>query len=267
VSEDEHLATGWDAGTPTGDTFLRAISLSMADIGLGVALGHRTWLTDAYAGTDYRVPSGLGNLVVLLQPLPFDGWEAVLDEVEGLAAGGRGEFELFSPWPTPDLRPRGWHLHGHPPLMTRPPGPPATWPEPEGLRIVPVADERALADFERTLVESFPFTGAEPLLPGGLLGPALLDDRRWRLFVGYVGDEPVTTAGALVDHGHNSVNFVSTRAGARSRGYGEAVTWWATRADPALPAALLASDPGRPVYERMGYVAILRFTLWGLSRP
>jgi hypothetical protein len=25
---------------------------------------------------------------------------------------------------------------------------------------------------------------------------------------------------------------------------------------------LIASDPGRPVYERMGYVSLLRFTLW-----
>ena len=31
---------------------------------------------------------------------------------------------------------------------------------------------------------------------------------------------------------------------------------------PELPAALIASDLGRPVYERMGCVALVRFTLW-----
>jgi hypothetical protein len=31
---------------------------------------------------------------------------------------------------------------------------------------------------------------------------------------------------------------------------------------PEAPAALIASDLGRPVYERMGYVALVRFTLW-----
>ena len=47
-----------------------------------------------------------------------------------------------------------------------------------------------------------------------------------------------------------------------SIGYGEALTWAATCVDPSLPAVLIASDLGRPVYERMGYVATSRWTLW-----
>jgi hypothetical protein len=37
-------------------------------------------------------------------------------------------------------------------------------------------------------------------------------------------------------------------------------------ADPARPAMLIASDLGQPVYERMGYVRLTRFTLWVGSR-
>ena len=32
--------------------------------------------------------------------------------------------------------------------------------------------------------------------------------------------------------------------------------------DSSLPAVLIASDLGRPVYERMGYVAVSRWTFW-----
>ena len=48
----------------------------------------------------------------------------------------------------------------------------------------------------------------------------------------------------------------------RGKGIGEALTWAATLADPSRPAMLMASDSGRPIYERMGYIPILRLTLW-----
>jgi hypothetical protein len=53
---------------------------------------------------------------------------------------------------------------------------------------------------------------------------------------------------------------------ARRRGVGTALTWRAALADPARPAALLASDLGRGVYERMGFLPLLRFTLWSRER-
>ena len=40
------------------------------------------------------------------------------------------------------------------------------------------------------------------------------------------------------------------------------MTWAATLADPERPAVLVASDDGRPTYERMGYVAVARWTAW-----
>ena len=68
---------------------------------------------------------------------------------------------------------------------------------------------------------------------------------------------PSTVAGGVL-----GVNFVATLPHERRRGYGEAVTWRATMAEPDLPAVLLASDPGRPIYARMGYLPVTRFSLW-----
>jgi hypothetical protein len=48
----------------------------------------------------------------------------------------------------------------------------------------------------------------------------------------------------------------------RGKGYGAALTWVATLADPTLPGVLIASDPGQPVYERMGYVRLTRVSMW-----
>jgi hypothetical protein len=44
------------------------------------------------------------------------------------------------------------------------------------------------------------------------------------------------------------------------------MTWEATLAWPDLPATLIASDAGRPTYERMGYLSVVRVTLWTGAR-
>ena len=61
------------------------------------------------------------------------------------------------------------------------------------------------------------------------------------------------------------VFMVATLPDARGHGYGSALTWAATVAVPDLPAVLLASDDGRPIYERLGYEIVSRFALW--ERP
>lgn len=52
----------------------------------------------------------------------------------------------------------------------------------------------------------------------------------------------------------------------RGRGYGETMTWHATLADAEAPSMLIASDLGRPTYERMGYLTLARFTPWAGAR-
>ena len=58
------------------------------------------------------------------------------------------------------------------------------------------------------------------------------------------------------------VEWVATRPGYRGRGIGAALTWAATVARPDTPAVLVATDDGRPVYERLGYLSILRLAMW-----
>ena len=78
------------------------------------------------------------------------------------------------------------------------------------------------------------------------------DERRLRV-VGKAG----------VDHpGKGGVALELLGEDLRGRGLGAADTWAATMADPTLPAMLIASDLGRPVYERMGYLRLTRFALW-----
>ena len=83
-----------------------------------------------------------------------------------------------------------------------------------------------------------------------------------RLWIGFVDGHPVATAAAHAAAGVNDVEMIATLDGSRGRGYGAALTWAATTSDPTLPAILIASDLGRPVYERLGYAALTRWTMW-----
>jgi hypothetical protein len=72
----------------------------------------------------------------------------------------------------------------------------------------------------------------------------------------------VACSAAHVGRGCVDVEFIAAREEARGRGAGAAMTWRATLADPTLPAVLIASDAGQPVYERMGYLRVQRMTMW-----
>ena len=115
-----------------------------------------------------------------------------------------------------------------------------------------------LAVAERVLIGGYPMPGADPgnVLRSGLLNGAT---REW---LGYVDGEPASVAAARQAAGATLVEYVATLPAARGRGAGAAVTWAATLADPDRPAVLIASDDGRPAYERMGYVALERWTAW-----
>jgi hypothetical protein len=268
---DPTLRAGWEPDTPVEDSLLRRflVNWTASIEAHALPFGGRRLRRDDLAAVDLGRPSFGGNVATLLAPLFPEGVDevlAALDSFYGFAGREHsGTVVLFSPWPTPDLRPHGWSLDGYEPLMLRPAGgePP---PVPPGLRVEEVRDEAGLRAFEIAIVRGFGSTELEELGPGAVFGPAILADARVRLWVGWEEERPVSAAAAFVADEINDVTLVGTVPEARRRGYGEALTWRATLADPALPALLLATEDGRPLYERVGYLSLFRFPVWSRDR-
>jgi len=247
---DPKLRAGWEPDTPVEDSLLRRflVNWTTSIEAHGLPHGGRCLRRDDLAAVDLGRPSFGGNVATLLVPLfPDDVAEvtSALDDFYRFADhDSTGTVFLFSPWPTPDLRPRGWTLLGFQPLMLRPPGGELP-PPPPGLRIEPVEDEAALRAFELAMVRGFASPELEAQGPGAAFGPAILTDDRVRLWVGWEGELPVAAAAAFVAAGVTDVTLVGT-----------------------VPTALLlATDDGRPVYERMGYLPLFRFAVWSRDRP
>ncbi len=263
--DDTSVENGTSASTRTGDNLLTDFARAEA-AGYGAIVasnGGRVEVDEelGVALADSALPMPFGNLVHVLRPLAPDATARVLGRVRSFfGAEAGGPFLVFSPWPTPDLHEHDLHLAGHPPLMVRPPGPIDA--NRTGLRIERVATGTQLEEFERTLSEAYP---SPEVLPFGsqprLFGESILESPHHRLYTGYDGDRAVATALAFVDHGVVAVEAVSTRDECRGRGYGAAITAAAT-ASAELPALLVSSDLGRNVYANLGYLPILRYTLW-----
>ena len=187
-------------------------------------------------------------------------WGEVLVRIAGVVPA-HVPAVVITPHPTPDLTPSGWHLVGHPPLMVRMPNAAPAPAVPAELHIQEVVDQPSLEVFERTLIDGYPMPDMQPYRWGGFYDERVLGGAT-RMWLGSVDGRPVATAATHVAAGVNSVEMVATLDGFRGRGYGAAVTWAATTADPSRPAILIASDLGRPVYERLGYTALTRWTMW-----
>jgi hypothetical protein len=258
MADSAPLTTGWEPHLPRDDSVLRQFLFAHADrlAEMAGALDGRVEGDADARLVDLSSPFMYDNAVVPLRPLTGDRLGVVLARAAAFYPPNRS-WVLVSAWPLPDLSARGLTLVGHPPLMLRPPGgaPP---PMPPELRISPVTTATDLAVFHRLLIEGSP----SPDDAGVIADPRLVGSEL-HLFVGYAAGTPVATAGAAIHHGLIEIDWVTTLPEARGRGYGTALTWRATRIAPNLPAVLIASDPGQPAYERLGFLRLLRLTLWG----
>ncbi|MGH9048182.1 MAG: hypothetical protein ACRDY4_00450 [Acidimicrobiia bacterium] len=263
----ETLTTGWEPGVPVADTMLRRYLFHASELNatFARAAGGRTLDTPAIGAADLGSASGYWNAATLLQP-PTD-WDETLEEVETFFAGGAGEALLWSAWPTPDLRERGWRLSGHPPLLVRPPArdlpPPAT--AVDAVREVRSVSD--LATWERVAVEGYPLPELDGAPPGTMAGPALLDDPRLRFWTASADGHAVSAAAAFAAHGIGTLAFGATVATARRRGLWRQLAVTRLLASPDAWMAGVFSDLSRPGAEALGFIALLRLTLWARERP
>jgi GNAT superfamily N-acetyltransferase len=264
VADDQQLESGYGPCAPPGDNlcndFVQESARSFA--AFASVRGDRLARIDGVVTmVDAGSPVPFFNRATLEQPI--DDVERVLSELRSFYCGTGREtpFLLDSAWPTPDLRPYGFALMGHPPLMRRPAREPLPSAPPE-LQIVPVRDERTAHDYEYTLVYGYPAVQMQPVQGVSILTPAARTAPGWHHFVGYVDDRPATAGSAYVGDRCVRVDNIATLEDARGRGYGAAITAAAVAVDPSKPATLVASDLGRPVYEHLGFVAMLRVTYW-----
>jgi hypothetical protein len=256
--EGEHLATGWEPDLPPGDSLVRRAVLAHASWAVDAARrSGRPWYDgETWAGGVLGERGAITNWVVPKQPVDPAG---LLAEVHELFPPGV-PYLFVSAWPTPDLRPYGLALAGHPPLMARFPHT-RTDPPTTDLEIRRVDSAEGLADAERVLVEGYPLPELQPFKAGALLDPSSLDGPT-AYWVGYDAEVPLATATAHDAAGVTVVENVAAMPAARGRGAGAALTWAATTHRPDQVAVLIASDFGQPVYERLDYVRIERWTVW-----
>ena len=263
------LTTGWEPDLDPGDTVLRRFVLHQGEHLAAAASvsGGRVERHDHLLLADTGRPSAFHNGAVLLQPpATADDWDDVLASVDRFFEPGTGTVYLFCPWPTPDLGDHGWKLEGHPPFMVRAAGgrvPPSA----TAVALREVRDPGELDDWAWVVAQSFPLTELLPVRPGTLLGPGVLRDPRWRLWVAYDGATPVSIGTLFVSHGLAQLALGATLPGARHRGL-----WYATVRERLLAAdgllvGGLFSDDSRPGAEALGFLPVSRFTLWHRARP
>lgn len=256
--EGESLATGWEPDLDPADSLVRQAVLAHASWAVDAARrGGKPWYDgETWSGGILGDRGPLTNWIVPKQPV--DPAQVILEVARELP--NNVPYLFVSAWPTRDLREHGLALAGHPPLMVHFPATAREQPVTD-LEIRPVTDVSGLADAERVLVEGYPLPEMEPVQPGTLYPPSLLDSPS-SVWVGYDGDVPLATSTAHNAAGVAVVENVAVMPAARGRGAGAAITWAATTHHADQPAVLIASDDGQPVYQRLGYLRLERWTVW-----
>lgn len=264
------LTTGWEPDLPDADSlclrWLRHWSDQCA--AFARAAGGTVVRDERFVLADYGRPASYFNAAILHAPQPEPGdLDVLLDEIEARTARGTGDVYLWSLWPTPDLRRRGWELAGHPPLLVRPPTaavPAALVPAEEPS---PVRTAAELAAWERVLVEGYPLPDLLPYRPGALVGTALLDDERFRFRTTFNGGTPVGISAQFVSRGVAGFALGVTLPDARRCGHWSRHARVRLHAEPDRWHVGVFADDSRPGAEQLGFVPIVRHTLWHRPRP
>ena len=137
-------------------------------------------------------------------------------------------------------------------------------PLPAGTTVRWVDDQSSLDDFVTVSDLAYSSVGMEP----GAVAEAICDVDRVtaphvHTVVAYLDDAPVAAAMVLLSHTISGVYWVGTTEPARGSGLGEAVTRAVTNRafdEGARAVTLQASPMGEPIYLRMGYESLYRYS-------
>jgi GNAT superfamily N-acetyltransferase len=139
------------------------------------------------------------------------------------------------------------------PLMSRPPGPAGPAAPPAGISVERALDEDRVAAAERVIVEGFPRRTLLPYRQGQALPPGLAAVPGWQVWLACRDGEPAAACCTYDDGRSLSVNWLATMPAHRSLGLGRLVMNAALGAAQDLPATLVATDAGVPLYESLGF--------------
>ncbi len=142
---------------------------------------------------------------------------------------------------------------------------------PDGLRIVRVQDTQTLALWAKTLAVDFGEGAREADWVAGIYRKiGLGDEVPWRHYLGWLGNEPVATASMYLGAGVAGIYFVLTIPQARHRGIGSAITLAALQEARTMGyrvGVLGSSEPGFPVYARLGFRQYCNFVIYVKEPP
>lgn len=262
--------TGWLPDTPVEDNLLLQFLHNQADLCEEIAGGFdgTTARTPAVALAASRCVVPYFNEALLLCPV-LDASDPVLDEIDAFyAASDAPAWALLSAWPTPSLQPRGWQLGGHPAFVVRTPGAPlrpaASRPSID-LDVRRATGAADVAAAERVFAEGYPIDEAVGR-PGAAL-PSSLCGTDVSVRVAAVNGADVAVGMGYVAHGCVNLCGAATLPEARGTGAWGALVRARVDDAPELPAVAFTSDYSRPGFEHLGFVSVVRFTMWLRTAP
>jgi GNAT superfamily N-acetyltransferase len=204
------------------------------------------WKITAAAGElDDALDESLAWLEQRAAPFAFFtlGVDGEADDLRArLEARGLAPWELDAPGMAAELKALDWD---------------AAERVPREVEIRTVRSDDELEDFGRTFVAAFEipdWAGEAWVDATRAVG---IDDAAWRIYVGYLGGEPVATNILFVGAGVAAVFGVGTVAPARGRGIGAAITLAGYRDALELGyryGVLFSTELGLSVYRRLGFV-------------
>ncbi len=249
-----------------------------------VALEHENWidyLTSVVSCTNRTTVTRVGGVVTILTGLPFDWFNQVLIEREeakeaDVRAGVAQAREHGGPFVVrlrdgiddrfiPTLSGAGLAPEGSetwvPGMVAYPLDSDAiAVPAAPELEIRRVTDAAGIDAHREAVTAGF---GSHPAVADGTACIGLLDRPECVLYVGYALGSPVVSGLGWRTGRTIGVYSIATIASARRRGYGATMTARVVADGLAAGcdvAALQASEMGRPIYERLGFRTVVRYT-------